>query len=62
MKNREVKLRGGGKTEVRKLGGKKKDNEEQEMCEMQEGDGESRVEINSGGKQTNGSGNTLHVC
>ena len=42
---------------------KETDNEKEEMCELQEGDGENRVEIRGGGKkQTSYSGNTLHVC
>jgi hypothetical protein len=37
----------------------KTDEQQQEMCELQEADGESRVAIN-GGKNSSGGGKTLH--
>lgn len=54
------KLRGTGKTGVRKLGGKRK-RAMKEVCEMQEGEGERRVGINCGEKQTGVNGKPLHV-
>jgi hypothetical protein len=43
----------------KKLGITKTDEEERELCELQEADGESRVAIN-GGKKSSGGGKPLH--